>query len=340
MARMTRESIVLFLAALAIGLIIGWGLGYAVPNERPSILTEEEVRQTVRESCSQNLRVDPETIEFLSLHLIDEQAWLVEYRCLPPPWPNGDDLPSLGPWFIRVVIDAQTGVILDEMRIYAQWLYVSVVPDSLSIERTSFHYAVILTNPNDATVTFYLPVFTATLNRIRVPLEIYQWKIWLNMTDPTTLGPHEERTVYDGVIALERALNETCWLEAVAEPDWADSVVPEGWPTERIVFQPLGTLVALDTSEDAGSPGERYARLSYLERDWIVDEVVRRLRVEGYYRKIVGFGYGKNGFAVDFEDEADPRVLAIITEVIDDLPLEVHENAEVVVLNAENRQEA
>lgn len=38
-------------------------------------------------------------------------------------------------------------------------------------------------------------------------------------------------------------------------------------------------------------PGERYATLSYLEREAVVAEVVRRLKGEGYFEKIVGFGY-------------------------------------------------
>lgn len=79
-------------------------------------------------------------------------------------------------------------------------------------------------------------------------------------------------------------------------------------------------------------PGERYAALSYLEREAVVVEVVRRLRGEGYFEKIVGFGYSERGFEVLFEDEADPRVLTIVREVIGDLPLDILENAEVITI--------
>lgn len=77
--------------------------------------------------------------------------------------------------------------------------------------------------------------------------------------------------------------------------------------------------------------GERYAALSYLEREAVVSEVVRRLRREGCFEKIVGFGYTGKGFEVLFEDEADPRVLTIIRGVIGDLPLDILENAEVII---------
>ena len=78
-------------------------------------------------------------------------------------------------------------------------------------------------------------------------------------------------------------------------------------------------------------PGETYAALSYLEREAVVAEVVRRLRGEGYFEKVVGFGYTEKGFEVLFEDEADPRVLTIIREVTGDLPLDILENAEVII---------
>jgi len=75
-------------------------------------------------------------------------------------------------------------------------------------------------------------------------------------------------------------------------------------------------------------PG-RYAGLSYSQRECLVNEVVRRSAVKGYLQKVVGFVYTEKGFHALFEDEADPRVLAIIREVIDDLPLEVSENVQV-----------
>ena len=81
-------------------------------------------------------------------------------------------------------------------------------------------------------------------------------------------------------------------------------------------------------------PGERYAALSYLEREAVVAEVVRRLKGQGCFDRIVGFGYTGKGFEVLFEDEVDPQVLTIIREVIGDLPLDILENAEVITIVA------
>jgi len=42
---------------------------------------------------------------------------------------------------------------------------------------------------------------------------------------------------------------------------------------------------------------------------------------------VIGFGYTDEGFEVLFKSEANPNVLAIICEVVGDLPLKIYENA-------------
>jgi len=75
-------------------------------------------------------------------------------------------------------------------------------------------------------------------------------------------------------------------------------------------------------------PGEdKYAALSDQEKQRIVDEVWSRLAAQNYTEQIVGWGYTDEGFEVLFKGKADPNVISIIREVIDDLPLKIHENA-------------
>lgn len=109
------------------------------------------------------------------------------------------------------------------------------------------------------------------------------------------------------------------------EPTSSDCRVIEG--TLEFYLERFGDTLQLLTFP----PGERYAALSYLEREAVVGEVVRRLKGEGCLEKIVGFGYTEKGFDVVFDDEADPRVVTIIREVIGDLPLDIVENAEVII---------
>jgi len=40
----------------------------------------------------------------------------------------------------------------------------------------------------------------------------------------------------------------------------------------------------------------------------------------------VGWGYTDEGFEVLFKGKADPNVISIIREVIEDLPLKIYEN--------------
>jgi len=75
-------------------------------------------------------------------------------------------------------------------------------------------------------------------------------------------------------------------------------------------------------------PGEdKYAALSDQEKQRIVDEVWSRLAAQNYTEQIVGWGYTDEGFEVLFKGKADPNVISIMREVIDDLPLKIHENA-------------
>ena len=219
------------------------GTGYGEPN----VLTEEQIRQIIREHQYARFQVKPETIMDRSLQLLHDKVWVVEYGCEARFLPASSDPHSLycgifafGPWIIRVVIDAQTGAFLDHyferlvdtveplgdgtgvsaVRVNLTLLYISAVPDSLSIRETVFHYAVILGNPNDFSVSIYIPDFTVTLGGAgeNPNTDVYKLEIAFNMICPITLGPHEERTIYDDVIALtESAEKGTYWLQAAAE---------------------------------------------------------------------------------------------------------------------------
>ncbi|MDH5363216.1 MAG: hypothetical protein OEW84_07875 [Aigarchaeota archaeon] len=113
MTRTTEKSIALFVAALVLGLIIGLGIGYAFPYEA-GILTEQQVRQTIRQSPDiEDLEVKPETIRFLTMSLEfreRERVWVVEYECAGRSWLVGRmSAPPHARKFVRVVMDARTG---------------------------------------------------------------------------------------------------------------------------------------------------------------------------------------------------------------------------------------
>lgn len=133
-------------------------------------------------------------------------------------------------------VDASTGeAILSEdlLQSTGTMLYISAEPDSLSIKETTFHYAVVLINPNDAPVSVYVPHVTVSLSEARAGgVEICAYDILLSMH--VTLSPHEERTAYEGVIAFtEDAEKGTYWLQAI------------GPPIEKVVFHTLPTLITL-----------------------------------------------------------------------------------------------
>lgn len=73
-------------------------------------------------------------------------------------------------------------------------------------------------------------------------------------------------------------------------------------------------------------PEARFAALSSSEKDRMIEEVVSRLEAQGYLSEIGGFGEVKDGFHILFYHEADTQVLAIVREVIGDLPLEIETN--------------
>ena len=253
MIRTNKRYISLLLAGLIVGLGIGYGIGYGVLPKRPNILTEKLVWQIIREHQYARFQVKPETIMHRSLQLLHDKVWVVEYGCEARFLPASSDPHSLycgifafGPWIIRVVIDAQTGAFLDHYfeRVvhtveplgdgtgvsagslettslpHEVNLYISAVPDNLSIKGTVFHYAVILRNPNDFPVPTYIPDFTVTLGMgpKNLNTDVYKLQIAFNMICPMTLAPHEETTIYDDVIALtENAEKGSYWLQAAAE---------------------------------------------------------------------------------------------------------------------------
>jgi hypothetical protein len=105
------------IAVLLIALVIGFGIGYWVLPKEPNVLTEEQVRQIVRERPgSMHLEVRPETVEFLNLFLglrEGKMVWIVEYECegrsTGIPLPEGYDPPPFVRMLAQVVIDAYTG---------------------------------------------------------------------------------------------------------------------------------------------------------------------------------------------------------------------------------------
>ena len=100
------------LAGLLVGFIIGYGL---IPKE-PGILTEEQVRQIIRENPGDRLvAARPETVEFLNLSLgftEGRRVWVVEYECEGRFLISSYVLmriPPLTRILVRAVIDAYTG---------------------------------------------------------------------------------------------------------------------------------------------------------------------------------------------------------------------------------------
>ena len=87
----------------------------------------------------------------------------------------------------------------------------------------------------------------------------------------------------------------------------------------------LSTIFTMNILHTSGE--ERYMTLSDQEKQQIVDEIWSRLAAQGYTEEVIGFGYMDEGFEVLFKSEANPNVLAIICEVVGDLPLKIYENA-------------
>ncbi|MDH5687746.1 MAG: hypothetical protein OEZ48_07790 [Candidatus Bathyarchaeota archaeon] len=120
------------IAVLLIALAIGFGLGYWVLPKEPNVLTEEQVRQIVRERPgSMHLEVRPETVKFLDLFLSlreGKMVWIVEYKCegrsIGFYLPEGYDPPPFVRMLAQVVIDAYTGDIISmqtsPMEIYVE----------------------------------------------------------------------------------------------------------------------------------------------------------------------------------------------------------------------------
>jgi len=74
--------------------------------------------------------------------------------------------------------------------------------------------------------------------------------------------------------------------------------------------------------------GEKsFQSLSEADKQRLVDAVTSRLEDRGLMDKIVGFGWTKDGFEILFKDKSDPQIIAIVREVIEELPLDVIENA-------------
>jgi len=72
---------------------------------------------------------------------------------------------------------------------------------------------------------------------------------------------------------------------------------------------------------------ESFYSLSEADKERLVDVVCSRLEDHGLLDEIVGFGYTKDGFEILFKKKSDPQAISIVKEVIDDLPLNVIENA-------------
>jgi len=72
---------------------------------------------------------------------------------------------------------------------------------------------------------------------------------------------------------------------------------------------------------------ESFYSLSEADKERLVDVVCSRLAAHGLLDEIVGFGYTKDGFEILFKKKSDPQAISIVKEVIDDLPLNVIENA-------------
>ena len=97
--------------------------------------------------------------------------------------------------------------------------------------------------------------------------------------------------------------------------------------TTSVAILLLASLSIIFVMSPRTSGEEKYATLTDQEKQRIVDEVWSRLAAQNYTEQIVGWGYTDEGFEVLFKGKADPNVISIIREVIDDLPLKIHENA-------------
>lgn len=77
----------------------------------------------------------------------------------------------------------------------------------------------------------------------------------------------------------------------------------------------------------SSSPEARFVAMSGPEKERMVNEVISRLKAQGYLARIAGFGHMEEGFEILFYNEVDPQVLAIVRDIIGDLPLKIEENA-------------
>ena len=76
------------------------------------------------------------------------------------------------------------------------------------------------------------------------------------------------------------------------------------------------------------APSEKsFHSLSEADKQRLVDAVCSRLEDHGLLDEIVGFGYTKDGFEILFKKKFDPQAISIVREVIEELPLNVIENA-------------
>ena len=99
-----------------VGLLVGFMIGYGLIPKEPAILTEEQIRQIIRENPGDRLvAARPETVEFLNLSLgftEGRRVWVVEYECearfLICSYAQMK-IPPLTRISVRAVIDAYTG---------------------------------------------------------------------------------------------------------------------------------------------------------------------------------------------------------------------------------------
>lgn len=100
-------------------------------------------------------------------------------------------------------------------------------------------------NPYDTAASSCLPYVAVTLTyRNDV---VYRLDTAFNTTSPITLGPREERTIYDRLVTLTGNVQKgRYWLQAEGRWWWAPA---EGLPTKEIVFITLPTLIMLKLSK-------------------------------------------------------------------------------------------
>ena len=98
-------------------------------------------------------------------------------------------------------------------------IYIWTQADSLLIDPTTdFHYTVTLINPSSSEVSTPMPYINVTL--AQGDTVVYSRDIAFNMTGPITLGPHEERAIYQDTIMLDESVQKGIYcLQAVAKEE-------------------------------------------------------------------------------------------------------------------------